>query len=329
MVLPFAMFSQVAWIEAFQNAAPFLAPLMIAASFLGQPEFYLLAIPLIVWCYDRSLGIRLLVLIPLSTVINAAAKYLFHSPRPYWVSGEVKALAYEPTFGNPSAHAQNTLVFFGYIGAALKKKWVMAACVAVILLVGFARIFLAVHFITDVLTGWAIGLIILLVFLQYETPVARWLETNADWMNISLALGASLVLVAAAWLCVAGTESWVIPGEWPAMAFAHTGVPIDPLSLKDSLLSAGLLFGSAAGAVVCSRYFPYRPSGSPARKIARYIIGIVVLGLLWVALGAITPAGGYGAGIMNYLRAAVVGAWITLGAPVLFIKLRVMARDEK
>jgi hypothetical protein len=86
MVLPVAMNSQVAWIEVLQNAAPGLTPLTAAASLLVTQQFYLLFIPLVLWCYNRTLGKRLIVLLTVNT-INSALKILFSSPRPYWAAG--------------------------------------------------------------------------------------------------------------------------------------------------------------------------------------------------------------------------------------------------
>jgi membrane-associated phospholipid phosphatase len=53
----------------------------------------------------------------------------------------------------PSAHARDGLAFFGYIGATLVKRLIWAAVIAIIILVCLFRVYLAVHFPTDILTG--------------------------------------------------------------------------------------------------------------------------------------------------------------------------------
>jgi hypothetical protein len=103
---------------------------------------------------------------------------------------------------------------------------------------------------------------------------------------------------------------------------------INPLSLDTAFPMGGLLFGSAVSAVCSDEYAPYRTGGNPAQKIARYLIEIVILGLLWVALGALTPSGGIGALAMDYFLTAIAGALIILGAPLLYVKLMLMMRDE-
>lgn len=54
----------------------------------------------------------------------------------------------------PSAAAQVSLTFLGYIGTWFKKTWVWIICIALIFLVAIARMYLGVHFLADILTGW-------------------------------------------------------------------------------------------------------------------------------------------------------------------------------
>lgn len=106
---------------ALQVHAPGLGIFMLLVSLLGLPEFYLFVIPLILWCYDKTLGLRLIILLSISAAINAMLKILFHAPRPYWVSSEVKAFTSEPSFGMPSAAARSHSHFWGISVQWLKR----------------------------------------------------------------------------------------------------------------------------------------------------------------------------------------------------------------
>jgi membrane-associated phospholipid phosphatase len=314
---------------AMQAAAPGLGIFMLLVSLLGLPEFYLIVIPLTLWCYDKTLGIRLFILLSICAGSNAVLKILFHAPRPYWVSSAVKAFASEPSFGMPSAAAQISLAFLGYIGARVKKTPVWAICIAVIILAGISRMYLGVHYLADILTGWIFGLIILLLFLHYENWAAEWFSHRSIPIRILLALCASLTLIILSQMLIFNLGSWQVPAGWSALASAQTGSAINPLSLGDVLVDAGLLFGAAAGAVLIAEYIPYSAGGSRSRKAIRFFTGISILVVMWGALSAATKSPGLPGQGMTYLRAVLAGVWITAGAPFLFCTLGLMNKGQK
>jgi membrane-associated phospholipid phosphatase len=305
---------------ALQTTAPGLGMVMLLISVLGSAEFYLAIIPLVLWCYDRTLGLRLLLLCSIGTAINAGLKLLFHSPRPYWISPDVTAFAAEPSFGMPSAAAQISVTFLGLIGARFRNARVWAACIIIILLVGIARMYVGVHFLEDVLAGWVFAIITLLVFLRYETAAAAWVVQKPVPVRIFLALCASGAVILVSWIVIPGPGSWQMPAGWSAVALAQTGVAISPLTLRETLLGAGLFFGAAAGAVISAGYIPYSIDGSRSRKALRFLSGGLVLAVLWVALSASTKSPDLTGTSMIYLRAALAGLWITAGAPLIFKK---------
>ena len=102
--------------------SPGLDGFMEAVTFLGTIEFYILFIPLLYWCVDQKLGLRVLFILILTAFPASSFKQLLHEPRPYWLGG-VKALADEASYGIPSSHASNTLAVWGLIASTLKKSW--------------------------------------------------------------------------------------------------------------------------------------------------------------------------------------------------------------
>lgn len=65
----------------------------------------------------------------------------------------------------PSGHAMNSAVTFLTLGALLSrtqkdwqvKTYLMAAAIVITLLIGFSRVYLGVHWPTDVVAGWTVG----------------------------------------------------------------------------------------------------------------------------------------------------------------------------
>ena len=60
-----------------------------AVTFLGEPEFFLILFPLIIWSINKSVGQRLAYLMLIGLTLNTWAKELIGHPRPYeWPSVE-------------------------------------------------------------------------------------------------------------------------------------------------------------------------------------------------------------------------------------------------
>ncbi|WP_342746009.1 phosphatase PAP2 family protein [Brunnivagina elsteri] len=69
----------------------------------------------------------------------------------------------------PSGHAMISLVIYGFISYVLAKEYpqykkqIYAATTLLILTIGFSRLYLGVHWATDVIAGYAAGLLWLIV----------------------------------------------------------------------------------------------------------------------------------------------------------------------
>lgn len=134
-----------------QNLGNWLVPIAEFFTFLGFEEFYLLIMPAIYWCVDSLIGARLAFMLVATTSLNGVLKLAFHSPRPYWVSAEIKALSSETSFGIPSGHAQNAFALWGTWAGSLRKTWAWLMAGFVILMIGLSRLALGMHFPSDVL----------------------------------------------------------------------------------------------------------------------------------------------------------------------------------
>jgi len=76
----------VNWIIAIQSLGAWLEAPMKFFSFLGTENFFFLVLPLIYWCIDANLGIRVGFILITSSYVNNIFKLMFAGPRPYWVS---------------------------------------------------------------------------------------------------------------------------------------------------------------------------------------------------------------------------------------------------
>jgi len=114
---------------------------------------------------DRRAVYSLLVVSVASEVLNWMLKHLVARPRPTLFE-EIATLH---TYSFPSGHAMTGAAVYGMIGVVLAREYprfrrpLAVAVPTLVILIGVSRIFLGVHWPTDVLAGWAAGMALMLV----------------------------------------------------------------------------------------------------------------------------------------------------------------------
>lgn len=293
-------------------------------SFLGTEEFFLLVMPAMVWCIDASLGLRVGMVLLTSASVNSILKVFVGWPRPFWVSDRIKPYAFESSYGLPSGHAQNSLALWGRMAAGLKRaRWVIGLAI-LIFLISISRLYLGVHFPSDVIAGWIVAGILLALFLWLERPVATWIVGQRLGMQLLLPFLLALALIAVGTLVSRATADRIVLEEWVARSSAAFPAeePIDPKSL-DVVSSAGALFGLCAGAIFLHRWGKFSTSGSAWLRLARFVLGVVGTLVIYFGLRMILPSG---AGLLpqslRFVRYGLVGLWVAYLGPWVFVKLR-------
>ncbi|MBN1667066.1 MAG: phosphatase PAP2 family protein [Anaerolineales bacterium] len=316
--------SGIQLIQALQSLGDGFIAFMQAITFLGDEEFYLLLMPLVYWCISARFGFRLGIMLMVSNSLNTYLKFILHLPRPYWYSREVEAYVGETSFGAPSGHSQNSVALWGLMAAKINKAWAWIIAVLVMVLVGVSRLAMGVHFHLDALTGWLTGAVLLWLFLKLQTPVANWFEKKSDGAKIGFAALISVGIILVGWLIVQFMAGWQLPAEWVANASAAQpdGEPIHPLAISGLVTNAAVLFGMISGVVGMNRLGGFSASGPLWQRIARYALGLLILLAIWAGLDAIFPDGeSLVALAARFLRYGLVGAWVALGGPWLFMRI--------
>lgn len=314
-----------------QNPGDYLAGPMQFFTFLGFEEFYLFVAPVIFWCIDMRLGLSLGLRLMISGALNTILKLAFHQPRPYWIDKRVIAYGTESSFGIPSGHAQNAVVFWGSIAAWISQGWAWITAIIIAFFIGFSRLYLGVHFPTDVILGWAIGALLLWAFMRWEAPVLTWVRKYPPSKQIAITLIASLVLILAGTTIKWSLQNWQLPEEWRQTAHLAdpNADPINPLNLAGIVSNAAVFFGLAAGGIIMASRGGFNAGGPILKRIIRFLLGIAGVFLIWYGLGAVFPHGEYlGAFILRYIRYGLVGFWVSGLAPMLFIRLHLADQNH-
>ena len=158
------------WIQSIQN--PILTPIMTVVSLLGTKGaiFFLLGFVLLIDRRSRKVGVAVLGALAITTVCNSViVKELLARPRPFELDYDWWQAVYRypdfvarpDSFSFPSGHtaaafAAATAVFFQSRKGGL-------ALGAFGLLMGFSRVYLEVHYCTDVLFGMLFGIVYALI----------------------------------------------------------------------------------------------------------------------------------------------------------------------
>jgi undecaprenyl-diphosphatase len=150
-----------------------LTKIMRFVTFLGNTNFLIPAniLLIIIFCFQRNYWFAITVaVVALSNVIvMSALKRLFQRQRP--IDPLIEGIT---NFSFPSGHAFMSVAFYGlliwFTAITITDKWrqkvIIVFLLLLILLIGFSRIYLRVHYTTDILAGFTLGFTWLIISLM-------------------------------------------------------------------------------------------------------------------------------------------------------------------
>ncbi|MCC5645776.1 phosphatase PAP2 family protein [Nostoc sp. CHAB 5824] len=144
---------------------PLLNRIMVSITFLGNPLVMLissLGLAISPLYYNRRWQATILGIAGVgATLLNCLMKILFSRAQPaLW-----KHIINVGQHSFPSGHAMVSIVIYGFTGYILAKQfpewrfWIYGLTIILIAAVGFSRLYLGVHWLTDVTAGYAAGLV--------------------------------------------------------------------------------------------------------------------------------------------------------------------------
>ena len=133
--------------------------------------FWLIAIVLLLYLFysKRPYSIWMLSNLIMITLLNLGLKSIFMRPRPEGIR-----MIEESGYSFPSGHSMISMACYGLLAYLAFKKiqrptlrfFICGLCFLLILLVGVSRIYLGVHYASDVLAGFAFSISYLMVFIM-------------------------------------------------------------------------------------------------------------------------------------------------------------------
>lgn len=147
-----------------------LTPIIkIVTNFGGAIILGLITILILILIKNKKIGLSVLINLCSVTVLNLILKSILQRPRP----NEYRIIN-ETGYSFPSGHSMISMAFYGFIIYLIYKniknkylKWISIILLSIlILMIGFSRIYLGVHYVSDVLAGFLFSISYLIVYIK-------------------------------------------------------------------------------------------------------------------------------------------------------------------
>ena len=133
-------------------------------------------IVLVISIKNRRIGLSIMANLGIITGLNLLLKQIVQRPRP-----TEYRIVNETGYSFPSGHSMVSMAFYGLIAYWIWKnvkkttlKWVLCILLAV-LIIGISRIYLGVHYTSDVMAGFCISVSYLVLYIS---SVSNWIKAS-------------------------------------------------------------------------------------------------------------------------------------------------------
>ncbi|HBB28378.1 MAG TPA: phospholipid phosphatase [Clostridiales bacterium] len=272
----------IKFIQSFSNS--FLDVFFEFLTLFGEETILVLLAAFIFLSVDKNKGYKLIFTIASGTCFNALIKNIVKFDRPIGIEGIVSNRVETATgYSFPSGHTQATSTFWTSLSIIVKNKSLYVFSAILITLVAISRLYLGVHWPTDVIFGALFGVLWAILIGK----VFDYIQKNK---NYKLLVGSSLVFVILT----------ILLGD------------------NDFYKSAGLLLGLSIGYVIEDKYVNLSIDMTKRNKSITYVVLIVGLLIIKSGLKLIFPQ----TLIFSMIRYFLVGFWAFGITPVIAIKLK-------
>lgn len=128
-----------------------------------------IAVILFIVIKNKKIGISIITNLAIITILNQLLKRILQRPRP-----EEFRIINESGYSFPSGHSMISMAFYGYLIYLIYKyvknkylKWFLITILGILIVnIGISRIYLGVHYTSDVLAGFLISISYLIVYIS-------------------------------------------------------------------------------------------------------------------------------------------------------------------
>ncbi|PWV99370.1 PAP2 superfamily protein [Paenibacillus cellulosilyticus] len=267
------------WIQTIRTT--FLTEVFTSITILAEEYVAIAVFCIVFWCLNKKWGYRIGFAYLLSGVTNNAIKEVFQVERPFVRDNELVPIRVETATGYsfPSGHTQGISALSTALATIIRKKWFTALSIILVLLVAFSRMYLGVHTIADVSVGAIFGFVCVI---------------DANWMFDYVEKKQK--------------------AEWLLFLFIPIALGLIWLPSDDYIKAAGTIISFLIGYVLDQKYIKYEAKSPIGKQIIKFVVGMTILigiKILGQKLLGETM-------VADFIRYFLIGAWMTIGAPLLF-----------
>lgn len=261
-------------IASFRNE--WLDWIFLFLNYFDTVYFLMVVIPVVWIAVSPRWGLRVAILLIFSSLLNTHLKVLFQQPRPIVDFPDLAMLPFRSP-GFPSGAAQTAALLGGLFVYGWKSSKAWAIAIPYALLIGFSRLYLGVHYVTDVLGGYCIGLAILYAFISSINSIDTFCKKQGRGFCIVLAI------------LICSFYVFLVPSA--------SGYRL-----------MGAFLGFSAGAYTSIRFHlnPIKSRTVPIRCLSAFITVLIVYILYFLTSCA--------RGIPPAIQSFIIAIWISLGA---------------
>ena len=186
----------IVWVQASMGKIGEVAARVM--SFIGGETISLLMLIALLFCYRKEAGKRCACSVLMAGIWFPMVKNVVLRVRPYMANKEqIKCLQVverdadpmdivQQGYSFPSGHGATAVSLFGSAAMEIRKRWMWFLAVILPLLIGLSRIAVGVHYPTDVLAGWLIGLAAIGFNMLLQKKVRK------EWVRYAIMLALAL-----------------------------------------------------------------------------------------------------------------------------------------
>lgn len=147
----------------------FLTPVVKIITWFGSAgALIIFSIILTIFIKNNKLRITIFLNLIIITILNLGLKYFFHRPRP-----DIYQIINESGYSFPSGHSMISMAFYGFLIYLIYKyvknkkiKYISITLISVLIIfIGISRIYLGVHYTSDVLAGFLFSISYLIIYI--------------------------------------------------------------------------------------------------------------------------------------------------------------------